>query len=141
MIGWAAATGDVSLASLALFAIIFMWTPPHFWSLALYRSDDYARAGIPMLPVVAGKPETRRHIMIYAVLLVPLTVAPYMLGVSGPLYLGAALVLGALFLATSARVWRDHSDRAARRNFHISILYLFLLFVALIADRAVVSLV
>jgi len=141
MIGWAAATGDVSLASLALFAIIFMWTPPHFWSLALYRSDDYARAGIPMLPVVAGKAETRRQIMIYALLLVPLTVAPYMLGVSGPIYLGAALVLGALFLVTSARVWRDHSDRAARRNFHISILYLFLLFVALIADRAAMGLV
>jgi protoheme IX farnesyltransferase len=141
MIGWAAATGDVSLASLALFAIIFMWTPPHFWSLALYRSDDYARAGIPMLPVVAGKAETRRQIVIYAVLLVPLTVAPYMLGVSGPIYLGAALVLGALFLVTSTRVWRDHSDRAARRNFHISILYLFLLFVALIADRAAMGLV
>jgi protoheme IX farnesyltransferase len=144
MIGWAAATGDVSLASLALFAIIFMWTPPHFWSLALYRSDDYARAGVPMLPVVAGKAETRRHIMVYAVLLVPLTVTPYMLGVSGPVYLGAALVLGALFLVTSARVWFDHSDggdRAARRNFHTSILYLFLLFVALIADRAAMSLV
>ena len=136
MIGWAAATGDVGLASLALFAIIFMWTPPHFWSLALYRSDDYARAGIPMLPVVAGKEETRRQIAIYAVLLVPVSAAPYVLGVSGPLYLGAALLLGAFFLTAALRVWFDHSDRAARRSFHASLLYLFLLFVALIGDRA-----
>jgi heme o synthase len=141
MIGWAAATGEVSLASLALFAIIFMWTPPHFWSLALYRSEDYARAGVPMLPVVAGKAETRRQIVIYAALLVPLTTAPYALGVAGPLYLGVALALGAVFLATSLRVWLDHRDRAAMRNFKVSILYLFFLFVALIADRAVGGLI
>ena len=140
MIGWAAATGDISLASVALFAIIFMWTPPHFWSLALYRSDDYARAGIPMLPVVAGARETRRQIMIYAVLLVPLTTAPYALGISGPLYLGVALALGALFIAIVAQVLIDHSERSARRSFRYSILYLFLLFVALIVDRAVTGL-
>ena len=136
MIGWAAATGEIGLASVALFAIIFMWTPPHFWSLALYRSGDYARAGIPMLPVVAGDRETRRQIVIYAALLVPLSAAPYALGTSGPLYLGAALVLSVLFLVTSARLWFDHADRVARRNFTFSILYLFLLFVALIVDRA-----
>jgi len=96
---------------------------------------------VPMLPVVAGKAETRRQIVIYAVLLVPLSAAPYALGVSGLLYLAVALGLGALFLATSLRVWRDHRDRVAMRNFKVSILYLFFLFVALIVDRALAGLV
>lgn len=139
MIGWAAATGDVSLASVVLFAIIFMWTPPHFWSLALCRSDDYARAGIPMLPVVAGARETGRHILIYALFLVPLTIAPYVLGVSGPIYLGVALALGAVFIGVVAQVLIDRSERSAQRSFRFSILYLFLLFVALIVDRAVMG--
>jgi protoheme IX farnesyltransferase len=137
MIGWAAATGEVSLASVALFAIIFMWTPPHFWSLALYRSDDYARAGVPMLPVVAGRRETRRQILIYTILLLPLTAAPYVLGVSGLLYLGVALALGIVFLGYAMRVWAERDDRSARASFRYSILYLFGLFVALIVDRGV----
>ena len=136
MVGWAAVTGDVGLTSVALFAIIFMWTPPHFWALALYRSDDYARAGVPMLPVVAGKHETRRQILIYSLLLAPLGLAPMLLGAVGWLYGGLAAVLGALFVLCAVRVWFDESDRAARQMFAFSILYLFLLFAALIVDGA-----
>src|SRR3546814_12501914 len=98
MIGWAAVTGDVSIASIVLFAIIFMWTPPHFWALALWRCDDYARAGVPMLPVVAGSGETRRQIMIYSALLAPLGVAPALLGFAGSGFGGAAAAPGVLFL-------------------------------------------
>ena len=134
MIGWAAVTGDVSLESLALFAIIFMWTPPHFWALALYRSADYARAGVPMLPVVAGLTETRRQILIYSLLLVPLTLVPVWLDVVGWTYGAVALVLGALFLLAAWRVWREASERSARHLFAFSILYLFLLFGALLVD-------
>ncbi len=136
IIGWAAASGEVSLASLALFAIIFIWTPPHFWSLALYRSRDYARAGIPMLPVVAGPEETRRQILLYTAVLLPLTLTPYLLGLSGVLYLGAALVLGAGFLAQVTRLWLERSEARARSAFRYSVLYLFLLFMALIVDKA-----
>ncbi|HVO16575.1 MAG TPA: heme o synthase [Alphaproteobacteria bacterium] len=135
MIGWAAATGDVSLASVALFAIIFMWTPPHFWALALYRSGDYQRAGVPMLPVVAGARETKRQILLYSVLLAPLTLAPYALGAAGSAYLAAALALNALFLYRAVRVWFDATERSARQMFGFSILYLFLLFLALIGDK------
>src|ERR1700760_4827279 len=98
VIGWAAVTGSVDLIPLVLFAIVFIWTPPHFWSLALWANDDYRRAGVPMLPVVAGAKETRRQIVIYALFLVPLTLAPWLLGFSGPVYAGAAVVLGAGFL-------------------------------------------
>ncbi len=136
MIGWAAASGEVSLASLALFAIIFIWTPPHFWSLALYRSKDYARAGIPMLPVVAGPDETRRQILWYTAVLLPVTLTPYLLGLSGVLYLGAALVLGAGFAAQVGRLWFERTEARAKSAFRYSILYLFLLFVALIVDKA-----
>ncbi|MFO0995657.1 MAG: heme o synthase [Alphaproteobacteria bacterium] len=136
MVGWAAATGEVSLASLALFAIIFMWTPPHFWALALYRSGDYARAGVPMLPVVAGIKETKRQILIYAVLLVPFVLAPYALGVAGPLYATAALVLSLAFIGAAISLWFDATERSARRMFGFSILYLFLLFALLLVDRA-----
>lgn len=135
MIGWAAVTGDVSLASLALFAMIFMWTPPHFWALSLFRSGDYANAGIPMLPVVAGKRETKRQILIYTVLLVPVTLAPYALGASGLLYAAAVMVLGFCFLALAVKVWFDATDKSAKQMFAFSILYLFLLFVMLIADN------
>jgi protoheme IX farnesyltransferase len=135
MIGWAAATGDVSLASVALFAIIFMWTPPHFWALALYRSGDYQRAGVPMLPVVAGARETKRQILLYSVLHAPLTLAPYALGAAGSAYLAAALALNALFLYRAVRVWFDATERSARQMFGFSILYLFLLFLALIGDK------
>ncbi len=138
MIGWAAVSGQVSLVSLALFAMIFMWTPPHFWSLALYRSDDYARAGVPMLPVVAGRRETKRHILLYAALLLPVTLLPWLLGAVGSLYGAFALLLGGLFLLCALRVWREPDgagDRAARQMFGFSILYLFLLFALMVVDR------
>jgi heme o synthase len=134
MIGWAAVTGEVSIASVALFAIIFMWTPPHFWALALYRSEDYARAGVPMLPVVAGLPETRRQILVYSLLLVPLTLVPVWLGTVGWAYGAAALGLGGLFILAAWRVWSEASERSARHLFAYSILYLFLLFSALLVD-------
>jgi protoheme IX farnesyltransferase len=139
MIGWAAVTGDVSLVSLALFAMIFMWTPPHFWSLALYRSDDYARAGVPMLPVVAGRKETKRQILLYALLLVPVTLAPWALHGVGAIYGAAASALGLLFVVCAVRVWREPDaakDKAAKQMFGFSILYLFLLFALMIVDRA-----
>jgi protoheme IX farnesyltransferase len=137
MIGWCAATGDISLASVALFAIIFMWTPPHFWALALYRSGDYQRAGVPMLPVVAGARETKRQILLYSLLLAPVTLAPYALGAAGHAYLAAAIVLDALFVYRAVRIWFDATERSARQMFGFSILYLFLLFLALIGDKLV----
>jgi protoheme IX farnesyltransferase len=136
MIGWAAATGAISLDSVVLFLIIFMWTPPHFWALALYRSGDYAKAGVPMLPVVAGKAETRRQILIYTSLLVPLSFAPLMLGMAGIAYGVSAAVMGACFLLLAVRVLRERGTRAAQRMFGFSILYLFVLFAALIIERA-----
>ena len=138
MIGWAAVTGDVSLMPILLFTIIFMWTPPHFWALALYRSGDYARAGVPMLPVVSGARATKRQILLYSLLLVPLTVSPWPLGYAGALYGVAAVALGLVFLACAVAVWRDTTQRAerpARRLFAFSILYLFLLFAVLVADK------
>ena len=135
MIGWAAVTGDVSLASLAMFAIIFMWTPPHFWALSLFRSGDYARAGVPMLPVVAGIRETKRQILFYSVALAPLSLAPYALGVAGLVYAIGAGVLGLLLIAGAVAVWRDPGDTAAKRLFGYSIVYLFLVFALLILDR------
>lgn len=134
MIGWAAVTGDVSLASLALFAMIFMWTPPHFWALSLFRSADYANAGVPMLPVVAGKRETKRQMLFYTVLLLPVTLAPYALGAAGMLYAAAAVILGLCFLGLAVKVWFDETDRSAKQMFGFSIVYLFMLFVMLIAD-------
>jgi protoheme IX farnesyltransferase len=138
MIGWAAVTGDVSLASLALFAIIFMWTPPHFWALALFRSGDYAKAGVPMLPVTHGAAETRRQIVFYSVALVLVSLAPWALDVAGLVYLGAALVLGLIFMAGAVAVnheGRTGGERAARGLFGYSIVYLFLLFALLVLDR------
>ena len=137
MIGWAAVTGTVGLESIALFLIIFMWTPPHFWSLALYREGDYAKAGIPMLPVVAGMAETRRQILIYAVLLAPLSLAPALLGAAGMLYGAVAFGLSLIFVLYALRVRFDRTLASARRMFGFSILYLFLVFAALIVDRAV----
>jgi protoheme IX farnesyltransferase len=135
MIGWAAVTGDVSVASLLLFAIIFLWTPPHFWALALYRSGDYARAGVPMLPVVAGAAETRKQILLYSLVLVPVTLLPTSLGIAGVVYLAVATLLGAVFIAGAVRVWREGSEASARALFGYSIVYLFLLFGLLIFDR------
>jgi heme o synthase len=136
IVGWAAVTGDVGLPALLLFAIIFFWTPPHFWALALYRSGDYARAGVPMLPVVAGARETKKQMLAYTILLWPLTLAPALIGVAGALYGAAALVLSALFTLLAIRVWRDEGERSARQMFAFSILYLFLLFALLVIDRA-----
>jgi len=136
MIGWAAVSGDVSLASLVLFAIIFMWTPPHFWALALYRSADYKKAGVPMLPVVCGDRETRRQILLYTIVLLPLTLAPVALGLVGGFYLAAAALLGGAFLLCALRVWRGNegAERPAKQMFAYSILYLFLLFAAMTLD-------
>ena len=137
MIGWAAVTGTVGLEPIALFLIIFMWTPPHFWSLSLYREGDYAKAGIPMLPVVAGPAETKRQILIYAVLLAPLSLAPALLGAAGMLYGAVAFGLSLIFVLYALRVRFDRTLASARRMFGFSILYLFLVFAALIVDRAV----
>jgi len=136
MIGWAAATGRVDLASVVLFLVIFFWTPPHFWALSLYRAGDYARAGVPMMPVTAGPESTKRQMLVYTLLLLPLAAAPYFLGVAGPVYLGGALVLGGLFVASAWAVLRDPTHRWARRMFGYSILYLFLLFGLLMLDAA-----
>jgi len=138
MIGWAAVTGSVSLESVVLFLIIFMWTPPHFWALALYREGDYAKAGVPMLPVVAGPAETRRQILIYTLLLVPLSFAPVALGTAGLIYAAAAAAVGANLLWLAVQIIRTKSDRAARRMFGFSILYLFVLFAALIAEQVAI---
>jgi heme o synthase len=137
MIGWAAVTGTVSLESVTLFAMIFMWTPPHFWALSLYRCGDYEAAGVPMLPVVAGKAATKRHMLIYTLLLVPVGMAPTLLGFAGWTYGAAALVLGLIFVAAAVAVLRDATDRSAKRMFGFSIFYLFALFALLIADRAI----
>ncbi len=136
MIGWAAATGGVSIESLALFALIFFWTPPHFWALALYRCADYQAAGVPMLPVVAGKEATRRQMLLYTLLLIPVALAPALLGIAGWLYGAAALALSLGFVWAAVAVIRDTSDAPAKRMFGYSIFYLFTLFTLLIADRA-----
>jgi protoheme IX farnesyltransferase len=135
MIGWAAATGEVSLGSLSLFLIIFLWTPPHFWALALFRSGDYERAGVPMLPVVAGVDETSRQVLLYTVLLVASSFVPVALGFEGPFYAAVAAVLGARFLQRAYELRHaalGMHDKAAKRVFGFSIAYLFLLFVALV---------
>jgi heme o synthase len=146
VIGWAAVTGSVDLVPLILFAIVFVWTPPHFWSLALFANADYQRAGVPMLPVVAGAKETRRQIVIYTLLLVPLSLAPWLIGFSGFVYGLSAAVLGAGFIVSVWRVATDRqdasgvsqtSDAPARIAFKYSILYLFVLFAALAVDRLV----
>jgi protoheme IX farnesyltransferase len=136
MIGWAAATGSLAVEPLLLFLIIFFWTPPHFWALSLCRREDYSRAGIPMLPVVAGEPQTRRQILRYALVLVPLAIAPWPLGYAGPLYGVAAIVTGAAMIALALRVRRESSGYdACRHLFAFSILYLFFLFAVLLVDR------
>ena len=136
MIGWAAVTGTVSPESAVLFLLVFLWTPPHFWALALYRQGDYAAAGVPMLPVVAGARATKRQILAYTLVLLPLAPAPALMGFAGPLYGAVAGVLGILFVLAALRVMRDDGERAARQMFGFSILYLFLLFAMLIVDGA-----
>ena len=145
MIGWAAATGSIGSESIVLFLIIFMWTPPHFWALALYRMRDYERAGVPMLPVVAGTDETRKQIVIYSALLVPLGLWPAFMGLAGGLYAVVSIVLGAVFLAFALAVYHHRegrqADYAARRLFAFSIFYLFGLFAMLLLERGIDRLV
>lgn len=140
VIGWAAAMGSVDAGALALFAIIFLWTPPHSWALALFRSRDYETAGVPMLPVVAGVRATKVYMLVYTTLLLPATFLPIWVGLSGNLYAAAAIVLDALFVGHAIRVWRDETTDAAKPMFLFSILYLFLLFAALLLDRAAATL-
>jgi len=138
MIGWAAATGAIGLEPVLMFLIIFVWTPPHFWALSLWRTQDYARAGIPMLPVVAGREETRRQILIYSLLLAPLGASPWLAGYAGPIYGAIAIVAGAWIVALAARIKAlgdgAAGELAAKRLFGWSILYLFVLFAALLID-------
>ncbi|MGI9476762.1 MAG: heme o synthase [Hyphomicrobiaceae bacterium] len=146
MVGWAAVTGSVSLESMLLFAIIFMWTPPHFWALSLYRARDYERVGVPMLPVVAGLEETRRQILIYSLLLVPIAVAPWFIGLGGLAYLATSVVLGGYFLWLAYDVYRIRTEGAdadarARRLFVFSIYYLFALFAVLLAEVSATALI
>jgi protoheme IX farnesyltransferase len=137
VIGWVAVTGSISLEPILLFLIIFFWTPPHFWALSLYRADDYARAGVPMLPVVAGDLATRRQILLYTLILVPLGVAPWLFGYAGWLYAGAALISGAVMVALAWQVYAERrpADKASKQLFAFSILYLFLLFAVLLVER------
>ena len=145
MIGWIAATGDITLMPVLLFAIIFFWTPPHFWALALFVETDYAAAGIPMMPVVAGRQSTRRQILVYAVLLLPIAMAPFLFGLAGWLYGLSGLLLSAAFLLLSLRVAtfrsaeNDADMRAERRLFAFSIIYLFALFAMLVADHLILG--
>jgi heme o synthase len=137
MIGWAAVTGSLSVEPVLLFMIIFFWTPPHFWALALTRTEDYARAGIPMLPVVAGDASTRRQILAHTLILVPLGIAPWVLGYAGMLYGLTAVVTGAIMLMLAWQVFRERrpAERASKHLFAFSILYLFLLFAVLLVER------
>jgi len=128
LIGWAAVTGDIGWGAVALFAIIFFWTPPHFWALSLYRAGEYAAAGIPMLPVVAGLRETKRQMLLYTLMLWPVSLAPWLLGLAGPVYAGSVVALSLAFTGAAIRVWRDETDRSARQMFAFSLLYLFLIF-------------
>jgi heme o synthase len=137
MIGWAATTGSVSVEPILLFLIIFFWTPPHFWALALYRTEDYSRAGIPMLPVVNGDPSTRRQILLYTLILVPLGISPWLFGYAGAMYGMTAIVTGAVMVTLAWQVLRERrpAERASRNLFAFSILYLFLLFAVLLVER------
>jgi heme o synthase len=142
MVGWAAVTGGVSLESILLFLIIFVWTPPHFWALALYRMRDYDRVGVPMMPNVAGPASTKKQILLYSIALAPLGVAPYFIGLGGLTYLATSLVCGGVFVWYAWKLFQIHddgreSDAAARRLFGFSILYLFALFLVLLAEQTV----
>jgi len=137
LIAWAAMTGRIDVTAVLLAAIVFLWTPPHFWALALYRRDDYLRANLPMLPVTHGEAETRRQILLYSLVLVPVTLAVAPLSGAGPVYWLAAAVLGATFVALAFRLWRRAETSHAVRLFRYSILYLFLVFTFLAADVVV----
>ncbi len=132
LIGWAASAGSISVEPIVLCCIIFFWTPPHFWALALWRIDDYARAGVPMLPVVAGADETRRQILIYSLMLAPLGVLPWLIGRAGPVYGMISVLAGAILLGLALRVRCETNDKAAKQLFGFSIVYLFVLFAVLL---------
>jgi heme o synthase len=135
VLGWAAVTGEVTLDAMVLFLIIFAWTPPHFWSLALYRTDDYAKAGVPMLPVTHGQAYTRLQVLLYTLILFGVSLMPYVVRMSGPLYLVAALALGGAFIGYALRIYFAYSDALARKTFRYSIVYLAALFAALLVDH------
>jgi protoheme IX farnesyltransferase len=137
VLGWAAVTGQISHEACLLFLIIFAWTPPHFWALALYRTREYERAGLPMLPVTHGRKFTQLHVLLYTLILVAVTLLPFATRMSGMIYLLAALALGGAFLWYAVRLYVDYSDALARRTFRYSILYLSLLFAALLVDHYV----
>jgi protoheme IX farnesyltransferase len=135
VLGWAAVTGQVPTEAMLLFLIIFAWTPPHFWSLALYRTEDYARAGVPMLPVTHGKAYTRLQVLLYTLILFGVSLLPYAIRMSGIAYFAAALVLGGIYLGYALRIYFAYSDRVARSAFRYSIVYLAFLFAALLIDH------
>jgi len=134
MVGWAAVTGDITLASITLFMIIFLWTPPHFWALALYVNDDYKKAKVPMMPLTHGEKHTKLQMLIYTLLLVPFAVTPYFLGVSGLFYLVSAVTLSAFFIFTAIKTYFDTTYKSAKLMFGYSVFYLFAIFLALIID-------
>jgi protoheme IX farnesyltransferase len=139
VLGWAAVTGEVTLEAMLLFLIIYTWTPPHFWALALYRTEEYAKAGLPMLPVTHGPEFTRLHVLLYTFILFAATLLPFVVRMSGWLYLLSAIILGVWFIVYSLRIHLHYSDRLAQKTFRFSILYLALLFAALLLDHYLVA--
>jgi protoheme IX farnesyltransferase len=137
LLGWAAVTGGVSYEACLLFLIIFAWTPPHFWALALYRRKEYAKAGLPMLPVTHGEQFTRLHVLLYTIILTAVTLLPFATRMSGMIYLLSTIVLDAIFLWYAWRIYRDYSDALAQKTFRYSIIYLTALFAALLVDHYV----
>jgi protoheme IX farnesyltransferase len=135
VLGWAAVTGEVTTEAMLLFLIIFAWTPPHFWALALYRTDDYAKAGVPMLPVTHGKPYTRLQVLLYTLILFAVSLLPYVIRMSGAIYLVCALLLGGIFIGYALRILFAYTDQMAQKTFRYSILYLAALFAALLVDH------
>jgi protoheme IX farnesyltransferase len=135
VLGWAAVTGQVPIEAMLLFLIIFAWTPPHFWALALYRTDDYAKAGVPMLPVTHGKRYTRLQVLLYTLILFAVSLLPYVIRMSGAIYLFCALLLGGIFISYALRIYLRYSDRVAQKTFRYSIVYLAALFAALLVDH------
>jgi protoheme IX farnesyltransferase len=135
MIGWAAVTGDITIASIALFAIIFFWTPPHFWALALFMNDDYKKAGVPMLPATHGDKHTKIQMLVYTLVMLPIAVSPYFLGISGIYYLISAVLLSLFFVYTAVKTLLDESYKSAKLMFGYSVFYLFAIFLALMIDK------
>ena len=139
VLGWAAVTGQVTTEAMMLFLIIYTWTPPHFWALALYRTEEYAKAGLPMLPVTHGQKFTRLHVLLYTLIMFAASLLPFVVRMNGWLYLGSALVLGGIFIGYAVRIYTSYSDDLARRTFRYSIVYLSLLFAALLVDHYLVA--